>query len=393
MSSYDDDDIEFDFFDEPETETVEATQRRRLPRLEMPSSGRGGGGGERPPRPPVRTATGLVPLARLVGLIALAIVVVVALVFWVDSCQGKSKHSEYASYAGKVASIANADKHLGNEFANTLISATSQSALEAKLQQYAQQEQQSFAEAQQIRAPGPLRDLHQRLVDAIELRVKGLAGIGDIFASPNVLKNQTATVARLAAESQLLTSSDVVWEQLYRAPATQQLVHEGVTGVVIPSSVFLSNPDDVSARSYGIIVGHLAGVSSTGGKTGPHGDALVGVRVLPQGTDLSTGTATTVKVSADLAFEATVQDSGNFVETSVPVKLTITVKGVAPITKTKQIPLIQPAQSKTVTFKGFQLPTPAFGNPATVRVDVGPVAHEVNVSNNSASYSVFFTLS
>ena len=39
MSTYDDDDnIEFDFFDEPET--VEATQRRRLPRLEMPG-GRG----------------------------------------------------------------------------------------------------------------------------------------------------------------------------------------------------------------------------------------------------------------------------------------------------------------------------------------------------------------
>ena len=32
MSTYDDDDIQFDFFDEPET--VEATQRRRLPRLE-----------------------------------------------------------------------------------------------------------------------------------------------------------------------------------------------------------------------------------------------------------------------------------------------------------------------------------------------------------------------
>ena len=31
MSTFDDDDIQFDFFDEPET--VEATQRRRLPRL------------------------------------------------------------------------------------------------------------------------------------------------------------------------------------------------------------------------------------------------------------------------------------------------------------------------------------------------------------------------
>ena len=100
MSGYDDDNIEFDFFDEPET--AEATGRRRLPRLERPG---GRGGGERPPRAPLRAPTGLVPLARLVGLIAIAIVIVVGLVFWVGSCQGKSKQAEYQSYAAKVRTL------------------------------------------------------------------------------------------------------------------------------------------------------------------------------------------------------------------------------------------------------------------------------------------------
>jgi hypothetical protein len=49
MSNHDDEDIEFDFFDEPET--VEATQRRRLPRLELPGGGRSGGGGPEQPPP------------------------------------------------------------------------------------------------------------------------------------------------------------------------------------------------------------------------------------------------------------------------------------------------------------------------------------------------------
>src|SRR5205823_923140 len=102
MSTHDDDNIEFDFFDEPET--VEATQRRRLPRLERPG---GRGGGERPPRQPLRAPTGLVPLARLVGLIAIAIVVVVGLVFWVGSCQGKSKRAE--GLAGLADALANVD--------------------------------------------------------------------------------------------------------------------------------------------------------------------------------------------------------------------------------------------------------------------------------------------
>src|SRR3954452_17193055 len=181
MSTHDDDDLDFDFFDEPET--VEATQRRRLPRLEMPGN-RGGGGGGRPPRAPRGGGrTGLVPLARLVGLIAIAIAVVVGLVFWVGSCQGKSTHDEYASYAAKVKTIAETDARLGKEFSTTLISTTKQSELETKLTQYAAQEQQEYTQAQQIRAPGPLRSIHQHLLDAIELRAKGLAALGDGIAS------------------------------------------------------------------------------------------------------------------------------------------------------------------------------------------------------------------
>src|SRR6476619_3189382 len=175
MSQHDDDEIAFDFFDEPET--VEATQRRRLPRLDR-SGGRGGG--ERPPRPPLRTPTGLVPLARLVGLIAIAIVVVVALVFWVGSCQGKSKQSEYRSYAEKVRTLAKTDAKVGAEFAAQFqTSGLKQADLETNLQRFAQQEQQAYAQAQQIRPPGPLRAIHQNLVDAIELRAKGLAGLAD----------------------------------------------------------------------------------------------------------------------------------------------------------------------------------------------------------------------
>src|SRR3954464_8952694 len=145
MSTHDDDDLEFDFFDEPET--VEATQRRRLPRLERPGS-RGGGGGEPPPRAPRQPPTGLVPLARLIGLIALAIAIVVGLVFWVDSCQGKSKHDQYASYADKVAGMRTTDAELGKDFSTALISTTKQSELETKLGQYASQEQQQLTQAQ-----------------------------------------------------------------------------------------------------------------------------------------------------------------------------------------------------------------------------------------------------
>jgi hypothetical protein len=389
MSTRDDDEIEFDFFDEPET--VEATQRgRRKPRRDRSGDG---GSGDGPRRPPLRAPTGLIPLARLVGLIAIAIAVVVALVFWVGACQGKNKHDEYASYASKVRTIAQSSTALGTEFANKLIaSGLKQADLEQSLQTYAQQEQQSYDQAQQIQAPGPLRRIHQHLVDALELRAKGLAGLGDALSQTGSVKDASAAAQKLTDEAALLTASDVVWDQLYRLPATEQMKAQGVTGVVIPESHFVANTDLLSARSFGILFGRLHPASTGGTPSGKHGDGLVSVRVQPQGADLSTSNATTVKVSADLSFVATVVNSGDFQEVNVPVTLTIDAGGT-PIVRRQSITIIQPAQQQTVTFSNFNLPTSAFGAKAAVKVDVGAVAGEINTSNNSASYTVFFTLS
>ncbi len=387
MSTYDDDRIEFDFFDEPETE--EAPRTRRRPRLE-----RRGGGGPRRTGPPLKPPTGIVPLARLVGLIAIAIVIVVAFVFWVGACQGKSKHDEYASYAASVRTLAASSNALGRTFQTKFTSTSKQSDFEALLQQYAQQEQQEYDQAQQIRPPGPLRAIHQRLVDALELRAKGFAALGNALAqwnSKNAASTSSTTEA-LATQGALLSASDVDWEQLYRIPATQELKTVGVTGVVIPKSAIVPNGDLVSARSFGLLLSRLTGASTGGTPGGKHGDALVSVVAKPGGTALSTTTATTVKVSADLSFVATVEDSGSSQETGVVVHLTITA-GSSTIKRTQTIQLIQPGQQQTVTFGNFNLPTAAFGNRASVKVDVAPVPGEQNVSNNTATYTVFFTLS
>jgi hypothetical protein len=390
MSTHDDDDIQFDFFDEPET--VEATQRgRRLTRRDR--SGSGGSGGDGPRRPQMRTPTGVIPLIRLVGLIAIAIAVVVALVFWVGACQGKSKQDDYAAYASKVRTIADSSTQLGKELANKLVApGLKQADLETSLQQYAQQEQQAYTQAQQIRAPGPLRQIHQQAVDALELRAKGLAGLGDALSRTASAKDASTAAATLAAQAQLLVASDVVWDELYRIPATLQLKAQGITGVVIPDSNFITNSDLVSTRSFTLLFQRLHGASVGGTPSGKHGDSLLSVKVLPQGATLSASTATTVKVSADLAFVVTVENSGDFQEVNVPVTLTIDAGGT-PIVRRQSIPVIQPAEQRQVTFSNFNLPTSAFGAKATVKVEVGAVAGEINTANNSASYTVFFTLS
>jgi hypothetical protein len=392
LSTHDDDDIQFDFFDEPET--VEATQRRRLPRLDR---GGGGDGGNRPPREPKGggggAPTGLVPLARLVGLIAIAIALVVGLVFWVGSCQGKSKQAAYETYAEKVHAIQRADKALGAKFEATLNSSLKQSDLETSLAQYAQQEQQEYTQAQEISPPGPLRRLHAQLLDAIELRAKGLAALSDTLARAGASsKDDSKTVGALATQGDLLTASDVVWEQLYRSPTTDELKRRGITGVVIPKSQFVTNPEIVSSRSFTVVMSRLSGASTGGTPSGKHGDSLVGVHVSPQGIDLSPGTASTIQVSADLAFVVTLENSGDFPELNVPVTLKIQ-SGNTKINRTDHVTSIQPTEQATVNFSNFDLPPDAFANKVTITVTVGRVPGETKLDNNSAAYSVFFTLS
>src|SRR5437667_12861961 len=85
-----DTDIEFDFFDEPETE--EASERVRTPRRPPPGG----------PRRPVRPPQGLIPMLRLAGLIAFLILAAVLLIVGVRSCASSGKHAKYQRYIQNV---------------------------------------------------------------------------------------------------------------------------------------------------------------------------------------------------------------------------------------------------------------------------------------------------
>ena len=173
-------------------------------------------------------------------------------------------------------------------------------------------------------------------------------------------------------------------------PASQTLEIAPV-GAIRRRSIGTQHHVPAGAFPVGFLVQRLSGASVSGTPTGKHGDALVSVRVTPQGVDLSTSSVPTLNVSADMAFVVTVEDSGDFQETSVPVTLTIDAGG-KPIKKSRTIPLIQPAAQQVVTFSGFELPQTAFGVKATIKVVVGKVPGEVVLTNNSATYSAFFTL-
>ncbi len=382
MSTYDDD-IEFDFFEEPETLEAQHRPRRRR--------GRGPVGPRRPPTPP----TGAVALARLVGLVAIGIAIVVGFVFWVGACQGQSRHDEYASYMDDVRAIAQSSARVGQELATKLGSPGLKLAdLETSLEQWSQQEQQAYDQAQQLRPPGPLQFDHQQVLDTLQLRALGLAGLAATLTQTSTKDSATAATA-LADQAQLLTASDIVWAELYKLPVTDTLKRLGITGVVVPSSQFVTNPDIVSARSFQVVYQRLKPASTGGTPSGLHGTSLQSTEAVGGGktVTLSTSSPTTIYDSADLQLKVTIQDSGNFPEGPIPVALTVSVGGTKVLSKTSTITSIATGQQASASFGNLQLPPSAFGHQASVTVKVTRVPGEQNTSNNTATYPVFFSLS
>jgi hypothetical protein len=378
-----DDETDLEFFEEPETLESPRRPRRRI---------RPGGGGPRRPAPP---PPGAVALARLAGLVALAIAVVVGLVFWVGSCQGKSRHDEYASYMAKVQPIAQGSARTGAAFASALGSPDlTLTSLQAKLDLWSRQQQELYNEALRLRPPAPLQSAHQEVLATLQLRAIGLAALSTAVAQAGS-KDSSQVADELAKQAQTLTASDLVWTDLFHVPATETLTKTGVTGVIAPPSQFVTNPEVISATSFGTVYDRLKSTTTGGKVTGLHGSALVKTEAVAGGTvkQLSTSTPNTVDVSANLVFRVTFADSGNFREFKIPVTLSVNVSGKVVTKKTKTVPSILSQHQQTVSFGNLGLPPSAFGASASVHVEIGKVPGEKRLDNNSATYPVFFSLS
>jgi hypothetical protein len=382
-----DSDIEFDFFDEPETQ--EATQRRRAPR------DGGGPRGPRPPRRPVRPTAEATRLLRLAGLVAFAIFLVVVLVLVVKSCRNSSKNGEYADYMTSVRTIGSGSAGVGRQLNDVLTTPGIKEAdLETKLNGLAQQQSQYADRAERVDPPGPLRVEHQHLIEALQLRTSGISRLATAFRQTAKSKNATQAGQLLAKQALLLVASDVNWNVYFRNPSLRELQRQGITGVSVPESKIFSNTDLASTASMTPVWRrvHGAATSSTTTPSGVHGVGLVSTKVLPGGQQLTPTTETTITASPNLAFEVAVKDTGEAQEVKVPVTLTIEKKvgnRSAPIVKRGNISLIDVGATQTITFHITE--QPPFSTPTKIKVQVGPVPAEKTFSNNTATYPVIFS--
>jgi hypothetical protein len=272
---------------------------------------------------------------------------------------------------------------------------TKETQVEQELTGLAQQQQQLATRARQIEPPGRLRPEHQAAIEAFDLRVSGLNGMAGAFTSTASSKKSTQAGADLAAQMKRLVASDVVWDDLFKEPTKKELDRQQITGVNVPSSVFIRNADITTATSMKAVWERIHGASTGGGGgTGsgckPRGTQIDSVSVLPANKKLSTTvTENTITASRDLAFAVTVKDSGCAQEVRLPVRIAIQ-QSPTPLKAKLTIPLINPKESQTVVFRN--LGTPVFQSKTSLTVDVEPVPGEGNIANNTAHYPVIFVL-
>jgi len=228
----------------------------------------------------------------------------------------------------------------------------------------------------------------------LSLRASGLSRLADAFRQTATAKNATAAGGLIASQARLLVASDVFWDFYFKEPTQRELERQGISDVGgVPGSVVFPNPDLASTQAMMTVWQRVHGAATGGTAGGKHGSALGAVKALPDGKTLTAGaTASTNEITAstDLAFQVTVEDSGDFQEFNVGVTLTIQ-KSPKPIVLRKKIPVINAGETKTVTFTNIDI-NGLFGLPTTVKVDIEPVPGETTTTNNSAEYKVIFSL-
>jgi CARDB len=383
-----DEDIEFDFFEDVETSEQSPPDWLHDEQQEEPLE----------PRPPRRQqggpggGTGLSPRGRLIALIGGAVVLAILLVFLVLSCTGEGKAGRYDGYMDDMTPVANGSDKIGRDLDAALTTpGIKPNQLATQLDGLADLQQQELGEAEAVEEPGALAEEQAAALQSLTFRVTGMRRLADVFRATAGSDDASGAALQLAAQANRLVASDVVWADLFRAASLAQMRSDGVSGVAVPESDFVQNPEFGSPGYWEPVFERVNGAATDGGTTtgGLHGTGIVETKALPSEVVLSTDVENIVTAGTDLAFAVTVEDTGDHQEVQIKVTLTIQQQP-SPIVATKTIDSINPGESKTVTFS--DLGQVAFATKTTVKVDVQPVEGEANTDNNSSEYPVIFSL-
>ena len=374
----------------PETGERPPREGSRMPRIPRVQRGRRTGGREpRGPRPPRTTVRGSQLEYGRLAILGAGILVVVFVAWWALG-RGGGGVSPTERYFQQVRAVDTQSDAVGQQFAKLLVTpGATADKLRGSLQKQLATSKALLVKAQAIKPTSELAGVHPFLLQALQYRVTGLQCLVDDVTTAAKQKSKTGS-KQLSACAQRLLASDVIYSDSYYQGAVDALRAHHIIAQV-PTSRFLQPQNANLATGSGFVpVLDRIGKHTASGR---HGVALQSVVATPAGKTLTKTGLTTVTASQDLGFRVYVQDSGDFQEVGVKVKLKFTGGGTT-VTRTGTISSIAKNQTKSIVIPAnFNQSQIKFAQPYTLKVTAGPVPGEKVFSNNIGTYSISFLLS
>ena len=236
--------------------------------------------------------------------------------------------------------------------------------------------------------PDELATAQRYLLQTLELRRDGLAGVAN--AMPQALADQERrqSTNRISQMMRVFSASDVIYNVRYVPNLRSALEDEEVSADDPADSTFLPSTDWLDPA---FVADQVAGIRSGDGgdqaaAPGTHGNGLGTVTL--GGVALVPGGSATVQITNDLSFEVQVANQGENTETDVTVRATVGEGGNA-IDRDEQLDTIAAGETKTVTIPLDEQPPTGENVPVTIEIESVP-GEEVT-DNNSADFTVIFT--
>ena len=367
------------------------------PRRSRPGGGPGGPRGRRPSAGNALQQPGV----RLLAALAAAILLIVVMTVVIRSCRQDRLVSSYRTYVTQSGSITGDSKNQGTQLINILSNQQGKTPAEvtALLKGLAQKAEALKEKAKKdLKPPDALRDENTSLISALTYRANGIRGLADKVSKVSEKTSDLEVAAtRIAAEMKLFGASDVIYQQSWAKPTQDALAKEKIRGLeVADKDIFLQNqeflaPSVIKKEILPKLQRKTASTTTTGttttGTGNAHGNGITKVVALgqPSTTQLIPGTTVNVKAGPNLKWLVSVENSGDFQETNVTVKVTYDPASGSPQEKTAVIDSIDPKQVKDVQVDPPD--SPPFET-ASLRVEVAAVTGEKNTANNVFEYRV-----
>jgi hypothetical protein len=327
---------------------------------------------------------------RTIAIVA-ALIVLVLLVLAVRGCLNARKESameDYVTDANALVSESNAESRSlfrvlqgpggQDQAVNTESALNAQRVASSGL----------VDRADDLDVPDELSTAQRYLLETLELRRDGIAGVADAIPQALADQERRQSTNRVSQMMRVFSASDVIYSGRYVPNLTSALEDEDVNADNPVRSSFLP---DTQWLDPAFVADQVAGIRSgdagdQAAAPGLHGNGLGTVTL--GGVALIPGGSATVPLTNDLAFEVQVANQGENTETDVTVRATVG-EGSDAIELEEQLDTIAAGETKTVTIALDQQPPTGQNVPITVEVE--PVPGEEMTDNNSGDFSVIFT--